>query len=399
MRTAASTSGPRTARSSRRSSRGRELVDGALAVATDRRRVGGRAEPVGQHVLAAVRARRHQQLEQPAGAEQVEIFGVEVRRIAEPLAALAAALPAIFEAREPALVERRRSQSRDHARSARVRERTSSGDKGERVGSSSQGALAAPDATTSTDAGEEQREPRRRRAVACRRSSAIALGTPRGQSRPVGRVYGRTLPSAFHRYSVRWLFGRVGEGVDLVGLPVAHAEGVRHDARARLELPGQNRPELEVRRRQQVERHDGGLGHVGGQRVLQLEGDQVRDARVLGVRVGFGNPLRVDVDADAARAVDLGGRDRNAAVAAAQVVDDVGLRRPRPAAASGRRLLGASARRAPGGARPAVSAGAWLGDEGHRRATSERRAPGRRRLERDRERMAARIAQAMPAAD
>jgi hypothetical protein len=46
-------------------------------------------------------------------------------------------------------------------------------------------------------------------------------------------------------------------------------------------------------------------------------------ARGLRVPAALRDPLRVDVDADAARAVALRGRDHDAAVAAAEVVDDV----------------------------------------------------------------------------
>ena len=74
---------------------------------------------------------------------------------------------------------------------------------------------------------------------------------------------------------------RVGERLAALGGPVAHAELVRHDAGARAELLGQDRPQLQVRRRQQIERDDGGGRDVDGQRVLQPELDQVLDAGLL----------------------------------------------------------------------------------------------------------------------
>ena len=59
-----------------------------------------------QRLLAGARARRAEQLEQRAGAEEVEIAGVRMRRVDEALAGLAAARPAILEPRQAALVER-----------------------------------------------------------------------------------------------------------------------------------------------------------------------------------------------------------------------------------------------------------------------------------------------------
>ena len=235
MRTAASTSGPSTARSSRRSSRGASSSTALLPRANRRRRRPARAasRPA---VLAAACARRDEQLEEAAGAEQIEVFGVEVCRIAEALAALAAALPAVFEPRQAALVERHRARARDRARSARGRERTAAG---RRRGSASPATARSsrPSDHDERDAGERTAPSR---AHARRRVRALEPSPRRRAARPsrdsVGRVYGRTLPSVFHRYSVRVAVGRVGEGVDLVGLPVAHAEVVRHDARAGLEL-------------------------------------------------------------------------------------------------------------------------------------------------------------------
>jgi hypothetical protein len=58
---------------------------------------------------------------------------------------------------------------------------------------------------------------------------------------------------------------------------------------------------------------------------LQFEGDQVTDARALGVFVGFGNALWVDVHSNAAGAVHLRCRDRNTPVATSEVVHDVGF--------------------------------------------------------------------------
>ena len=70
---------------------------------------GRREQPGGERLLAHPRARRREQLEERALPEEVEVCGIEMRRIEEALARLSAAGPAILEAREAALVEGRRS--------------------------------------------------------------------------------------------------------------------------------------------------------------------------------------------------------------------------------------------------------------------------------------------------
>ena len=142
---------------------------------------------------------------------------------------------------------------------------------------------------------------------------------------------------------------------DFVRRPVAHAEVMRDDPRARLQRLGQDRPKSQVRGRQQVGGHDGGAGNIGLERVLQLEGDEVLDAGGLGVRVGFGDAHRIDVDAQPPRAV----------VSWRRSPESAHLRspdRPRnrsfarwPGPASGRRHLAASARTAPVGEHQAAS--------------------------------------------
>ena len=98
---------------------------------------------------------------------------------------------------------------------------------------------------------------------------------------------------------------------DFLRRPVAHAERVRDDARAGLELLGQDRPQLQVRRRQQVGRHDRGARDVGLHRVLQLERHEVRRRpRPWRWRWLRRCADRVDIDAEPARAVFLGRRDR-----------------------------------------------------------------------------------------
>ncbi len=143
-----------------------------------------------------MRTRRDEQLEKPAGAKQIEVFRVQVGGIAKPFATLAAALPSVFNASKPALIERCRSQCTiARVQNAGVNEQE--GDKGEEW-NQQPGQARAPDNERDPHTGEEQREPGRRQ-PSVQALEPIALGTPRGQSRSISRVYGRTFPSAFHR--------------------------------------------------------------------------------------------------------------------------------------------------------------------------------------------------------
>ena len=89
------------------------------------------------------------------------------------------------------------------------------------------------------------------------------------------------------------------------------------------ELLRQDRAQLRVERRQQVERHDGGLGDVGLQHVLLAEIDQLLDARGFRIRPRLFDAIGIDVEADAFCAVFLRRGDGNSPVAASQVEDDV----------------------------------------------------------------------------
>ena len=215
------------------------------------------------------------------------------------------------------------------------------------------------------DGEEEDRQPRPRQRARAGCSRRATVGSPRREPRAIGVAYGRILPSVFHRYSVR--------GLPAVSVKVSTLSGFQSPMLKvcdTMRAPGfswrgQDRPELEVRRREQVERHDGGVAQVGRHRVLQPERHEVGDPGLLGVGVGLGDPLRIDVHADPAGAVDLGGGDRNPAVAAAEVDRRCRPCRRQPAEACGRRLPAASGRRAPAAARPAASgrrlAGATVG--------------------------------------
>jgi hypothetical protein len=140
--------------------------------------------------------RRDEQLEQPAGAKQIEVFRVQVRGIAKPFATLAAALPSVFNPSKPALIERCRSQCPiTRVQDAGVNEQE--GDKGEEWNQQPRQARA-PDNNRDPQTGEDQREAGRRQ-PSVQALEPITLGSPRGQSRTISRVYGRTFPSAFHR--------------------------------------------------------------------------------------------------------------------------------------------------------------------------------------------------------
>jgi hypothetical protein len=98
---------------------------------------------------------------------------------------------------------------------------------------------------------------------------------------------------------------------------------MRDDAAARFHLVEDARPQLQVDGRQQVHRQDRSVADLGVEQVLHAELDLVLDARLLGVLVRFLDAGRVDIDAEAAGAVDLRGRDDVAPVAATKVHDEI----------------------------------------------------------------------------
>ena len=85
-------------------------------------------------------------------------------------------------------------------------------------------------------------------------------------------------------------------------LPVAHVEGMRDDAAAGLHGVEDLRTQPQVDVGEQIHRHHVGLRQVLLEQVGDLELDLVGDAGLGGVLVGFLDALRVDVDAEAARA-------------------------------------------------------------------------------------------------
>ena len=66
---------------------------------------------------------------------------------------------------------------------------------------------------------------------------------------------------------------------------------------------------------------DVGLGERRLEQILAAEGDQPGDSGGAGIGVGFADPGRIDVDAEAAGAVAARGGDQDSAVARAEVDD------------------------------------------------------------------------------
>ena len=93
---------------------------------------------------------------------------------------------------------------------------------------------------------------------------------------------------------------------------------MRDDPRARPHLLEQARAQVEIDQRQEIGRHHVGLAEVGVEQVLHREGRAVADAGLGGVGDGFLDELRVEVDAEGARAA-LRRGDDDAAVAGAEV--------------------------------------------------------------------------------
>src|SRR5918994_1517407 len=109
----------------------------------------------------------------------------------------------------------------------------------------------------------------------------------------------------------------------LVGCPRPHAERVRDHARSRLQFVDELWLQLQVERLEQVERHDRRWPEV---RLEEVRLDELHAIAHPGFfRVGgrFLDAFGIDVDADAPRAVRLGGFDHNASVATAEVIHEI----------------------------------------------------------------------------
>src|SRR5262249_21688245 len=66
-------------------------------------------QPARERVLSTARARCREQLEQASFAEQIEVFGIRVRRIAEAFARLAGTGPAVLDSSDATVVISRRA--------------------------------------------------------------------------------------------------------------------------------------------------------------------------------------------------------------------------------------------------------------------------------------------------
>jgi hypothetical protein len=119
----------------------------------------------------------------------------------------------------------------------------------------------------------------------------------------------------------------LARGVELfvvLGFPVFHAEIVRDDARAGLQLE-ELRPEREVHPRQQIHGDHARLGEIGLEEVALVERNLVRDPCAARVLLGLRDTRGVEIDAEPARAVLGRRRDDDASIARAQV-DEIVLR-------------------------------------------------------------------------
>ncbi len=100
---------------------------------------------------------------------------------------------------------------------------------------------------------------------------------------------------------------------------------MRDDARAGLQFVHELRLELQVQRRQEVERYDAGRRQIRLEEVAFDDLHAILDAGLLDVLTRLRDALRIDVDPDTARAIRLRRGDRNTTVTGAEVIDDVVL--------------------------------------------------------------------------
>jgi hypothetical protein len=116
---------------------------------------------------------------------------------------------------------------------------------------------------------------------------------------------------------------------DFVRLPIAHIEGMGNDARAGPEFAQQLGPKLQIQFVQQIKSDHGGLPEVHCEEIALDEFDPRRNVGLPGIFPAFPNTSGVDVHAHASGAELLGGRDDNAAVPTAEVVNDIIFGNPR----------------------------------------------------------------------
>src|SRR3546814_4630204 len=92
------------------------------------------------------------------------------------------------------------------------------------------------------------------------------------------------------------------------------SEGVADDARSRLQLGKKLGPELGVQAFKKIKRHHRRLAEISGEQVLVAEGDKIRHPRFSRIRLGFRDPLGVDVYPDGPNAMSARCRDRDTAI-------------------------------------------------------------------------------------
>src|SRR5690606_34482002 len=107
-------------------------------------------------------------------------------------------------------------------------------------------------------------------------------------------------------------------------MPISHIVVVGNHPGAWSQLAQQPATQPQVDLRHQIERNHRGLAEVGVEQVLLDDLHAIGHAGLTCVLVGFSDPLGIDVDAHATRATFRCGDD-DAAVAAAEIVDDIVL--------------------------------------------------------------------------
>jgi hypothetical protein len=90
---------------------------------------------------------------------------------------------------------------------------------------------------------------------------------------------------------------------------------VRDDPRARTQLALKLRPQTQVDRRREIERHHGRIGQIRLEEIALPEGHPVAHPGALRRLDAQGHQLRIDLDADAAGAEIASGRDHQPTVA------------------------------------------------------------------------------------
>src|SRR3546814_15499549 len=84
-------------------------------------------------------------------------------------------------------------------------------------------------------------------------------------------------------------------------------------------------PELGVQAFKKIKRHHRRLAEISGEQVLVAEGDKIRHPRFSRIRLGFRDPLGVDVYPDGPNAMSARCRDRDTAIARTQIIENVPL--------------------------------------------------------------------------